>query len=90
MADSSRTISGMIQDTISALSPSVTPGTAQTSPSDPGRFREVLDYVLPQPDETRWLEIPWQTDLWDARRVALQEGKPIFAWMMNGSVLGCT
>ena len=53
-------------------------------------LQEVLSYVAPRPDEVRWEEIPWQTDLWEARRVALEVGKPIFAWMMNGSVLGCT
>ena len=53
-------------------------------------FRDLLTYVLPRPEEVRWTEIPWQTDIWEARRVALQQHKPIFAWMMNGSVLGCT
>jgi hypothetical protein len=54
------------------------------------RFRDTLAYVLPQPDEVKWQSIPWQTDLWAARRLAIQEHKPIFAWMMNGSPLGCT
>jgi hypothetical protein len=53
-------------------------------------FRELIAFVSPRPDEVRWEEIPWQTNLWEARRVALQVNKPIFAWMMNGSVLGCT
>ena len=53
-------------------------------------LRDLMAYVSPRPDEARWEEIPWQTDLWEARRVALSVGKPIFAWMMNGSVLGCT
>jgi hypothetical protein len=57
---------------------------------DERSFREVLSFVSPRPEEVRWEEIPWQTDLWEARRVALEVGKPIFAWMMNGSVLGCT
>lgn len=53
-------------------------------------YREALSFMAPRPEEVRWQEIPWQTDLWEARRVALKVGKPIFAWMMNGSVLGCT
>jgi hypothetical protein len=57
---------------------------------DSSSFHEVLDAIVPRADETHWQEIPWQTDLWAARRVAIQEHKPIFAWMMNGSVLGCT
>ena len=66
--------------------------TRQTAPptSTGASFRQTLSIVLPKPEEVRWREIPWQTDLWDARRVAMREQKPIFAWMMNGSVLGCT
>jgi hypothetical protein len=37
----------------------------------------------------KWASIPWQTDLWAARRLAAEQGKPIFAWMMNGNPLGC-
>ncbi len=65
------------------------PTAATLSPSTAG-FRELLACIEPRPQETRWEEIPWHTDLWEARRVALRERKPIFAWMMNGSVLGCT
>ena len=61
-----------------------------TRPIAADDFRERLRFVLPREEEVRWQEIPWQTDIWDARKVAIQEGKPIFAWMMNGSVLGCT
>ena len=61
-----------------------------TRPTAADDFRETLTYVLPRAEEVRWTEIPWQTDIWEARKVALQEKKPIFAWMMNGSVLGCT
>jgi hypothetical protein len=56
----------------------------------PESYRGLLDLILPRREEVQWEEIPWQTDIWDARRVATQVGKPIFAWMMNGSVLGCT
>ena len=40
--------------------------------------------------EVKWQEIPWQTDLWAARRMAAEQGKPIFLWAMNGNPLGCT
>ena len=33
-------------------------------------FRETMAYVLPRRDEVKWQEIPWQTDLWTARRLA--------------------
>jgi hypothetical protein len=53
-------------------------------------FRDLLAAILPRPDEVKWQEIPWQTDLWAARRLALSEHKPIFLWAMNGNPLGCT
>jgi hypothetical protein len=46
--------------------------------------------VLPTPGESAWLEIPWETDLWEARRRAAAEGKPVFLWEMDGHPLGCT
>ncbi len=64
--------------------------TSTPSTAEPDHYRDLLAQVLPRPEEVRWQEIPWQTDIWEARRVASQVGKPIFAWMMNGSVLGCT
>ena len=56
---------------------------------DETRFRDVMDYVRPSAEETRWQAIPWQTDLWEARRLAAAQGKPIFLWAMNGNPLGC-
>ncbi len=64
--------------------------TAAVSAIDVHTFRNTLTYVLPHPDEVKWQEIPWQTDLWEARRLAVQQGKPIFLWAMNGNPLGCT
>jgi hypothetical protein len=53
-------------------------------------FRDLIAYIRPKAEESKWLEIPWQTDLWDGRRLAMAEGKPIFLWAMNGNPLGCT
>ena len=52
-------------------------------------FRETLAFVRAKPAEMAWASIPWQTDLWEARRLALESGKPIFMWAMNGNPLGC-
>jgi hypothetical protein len=65
------------------LSASTVPGFDQQT------FREILAQILPGSDEMSWASIPWQTDLWEARRLAAEQGKPIFAWMMNGNPLGC-
>lgn len=34
--------------------------------------------IRPQPGESPWTEIPWLTDLHEARRKAAAEGKPLF------------
>ncbi len=57
---------------------------------DPREFRETLAFIRPRPEEVRWQAIPWQTDLWEARRLAAEQDKPIFLWAMNGNPLGCT
>ena len=46
--------------------------------------------VLPQPGEDRWLEVPWRTNLMEARAEADAQKKPLFLWIMNGHPLGCT
>ena len=53
-------------------------------------FQELLAAIRPTPDELRWQEIPWQTDLRVACRLAAEQGKPVFLWTMNGNPLGCT
>lgn len=42
------------------------------------------------PKDEKWTEIPWQTDLQEARRRAAEEKKPLFMWIMDGHPLGCT
>ncbi len=49
-----------------------------------------LRSIRPTPDELRWREIPWQTDIRAACAIAVEEDKPIFLWAMNGNPLGCT
>ena len=52
-----------------------------------GKFAEVQKLIKPQPGESRWMEIPWQTSLWEARRLAASAGKPLFVWYGSGG--GC-
>lgn len=49
-----------------------------------------IQTVLPTPDEEKWLQIPWQTNMMRARAESQRSGKPMFLWIMNGSPLGCT
>jgi hypothetical protein len=45
--------------------------------------------IKPRAEETKWEEIPWQVDLWQARRKAAEAGKPLMLWEMDGNPMGC-
>jgi hypothetical protein len=57
-------------------------------PSDPEEFARLHRVIKPRPEERRWTYIPWEVDLWEARRRSLALGKPILLWAMNGHPLG--
>jgi hypothetical protein len=48
-------------------------------------FEQLRDWIRPQPGESRWMEIPWQIDLHEARRKAAAEGKPLFVLSGGGA-----
>jgi hypothetical protein len=54
------------------------------------RFQQIHAVVKPAKDEDKWATIPWQIDLWEARKQAAAQGKPILLWEMDGHPLGCT
>jgi hypothetical protein len=45
---------------------------------------EVLAAVRPKPGETPWADLPWLTNLHDARRKAAAEGKLLLVWNAGG------
>ncbi len=46
--------------------------------------------ILPKPEDERWLQINWQSDLMKARAEAQRLGRPLFLWVMDGHPLACT
>jgi hypothetical protein len=44
--------------------------------------------IKPQPGEWKFAEVPWERSVWDARKKAAAEGKPLFIWYMAGEPLG--
>jgi hypothetical protein len=56
----------------------------------PMTLEQLHGVILPGEDELAWMEIPWMSDLWEARKKATEEGKPLFLWEMDGHPLGCT
>jgi hypothetical protein len=64
--------------------------TGAAEPISPKGFPELRAAIRPQEGEGKWAGIPWLTSLWEARRRAAAEGKPILLWEMDGNPLGCT
>jgi hypothetical protein len=65
-------------------------GAASTAePVGPQEFQQLLTAIKPQSGEDKWAEIPWLSSLWQARKQAAAEGKPILLWEMDGHPLGC-
>ena len=50
------------------------------------QFAKTLALIKPQPDESKWTEIPWLLSVHDARVKAAAEGKPIFIWSSGGAL----
>jgi len=51
----------------------------------PERFAELDKLIKPAPGESRWEELPWLVSVYDARKKAAEEGKPIFLWSGGGA-----
>lgn len=71
-------------------------GLAQAQPKTPladfpepadiptDQLDKLLTLIKPQPGELRFHEIPWLIDVWEARKKAAAEGKPILVWSGAG------
>ena len=68
-----------------------TPKTQAAEELTADSFAGIHKLIKPQAGESRWLEIPWLTDVWEARRKAAAEGKPILIWSGGGAapIGGC-
>ena len=54
------------------------------------QFAKLHALIKPARGEEKWNDIPWMSSLWEARKRAAAEGKPILLWEMDGHPLGCT
>lgn len=48
-----------------------------------GEIEKLHSLIKRQAGESRWMEIDWYPSVWEARKKAAEEGKPIF--LMAGS-----
>ena len=56
---------------------------SEPTTSDDAEFQKLHSLVKRQPGESRWMEIDWYPSVWEARKKAAAEGKPLF--LMAGS-----
>ena len=62
------------------------------APGDEIKIQEIESLkklIKPRAGETKWEEIPWRVDLWDARKEAARTGKQLMLWEMDGNPMGC-
>src|SRR5262245_23598761 len=52
------------------------------------QFDKLRTLIKPKPGGFN--DLPWMTDLWEARKKAAAEGKPLFVWVGDGHPLGWT
>ena len=54
-------------------------------------FEKLHAMLEPQPGESRWMEVAWHPSVWEGRRKAAAEGKPLFLWAGSGGApaAGC-
>jgi hypothetical protein len=71
-----------------AQAPVALPRAAE--PINPDQFAKLHSLIKPAAGEDKWQQIPWMINLWEARKKAASEGKPILLWEMDGHPLGCT
>jgi len=68
------------------------PGSSKTKKTaaaiSPDKFDKLRALIKPKPGG--FDDIPWMTDLWEARKKAAAEGKPLLVWVGDGHPLGWT
>lgn len=52
------------------------------------RFASLQQLIKPKPGG--YDDVNWMTDLWEARKKAAAEGKPLLVWVGDGHPLGWT
>jgi hypothetical protein len=57
------------------------------APVPPDQFAALHAMIKPQPGEALWANIPWQTNLAQARQMAVAQDRPLFVWRAGGGLV---
>lgn len=63
----------------------------ETEPRSDAEFEKLHAMLKPQRGESRWMEIDWYPSVWEGRKRAAAEGKPLFFMAGSGGApcAGC-
>jgi hypothetical protein len=78
-------VGGALVDQARALAPDDRDTAAGLSPVQFDRLRALI-----RPLPGGFDDLSWMTDLWEARKKAAAEGKPLLVWVGDGHPLGWT
>jgi hypothetical protein len=64
---------------------------SEARPLGHAKLEQLHRLIKPQPGESRWMEIDWYPNVWEARQKAAAEGKPLFIMAGSGGAppAGC-
>jgi hypothetical protein len=65
------------------------PPTGAAPPLTADDATKLRAVIRPLDGEDPFDTIPWETNLWEARKKAAAAGKPLLLWEMDGHPLGC-
>ena len=54
---------------------------------EPEQFAALHQMIKPQPGEAPWAKVPWQTNLAEARKMAVAEDRPLLVWRAGGGLV---
>ena len=63
------------------------PAEARKPVPSPAELTELATIIKPSAEANKWQQIPWLTDLNEARRLAAEEKRPLFLWTVLGEPL---
>ncbi len=53
-------------------------------------FDKRFALVMPSASEESWRAVGWHTSLMEARKLAQEQNRPVFLWIIVGNPHGCT
>jgi hypothetical protein len=63
------------------------PAEGKKPPPSPAELTKLATVIKPSAAANKWQQVPWLTDLNEARKLATKEKRPLFLWTVFGEPL---